>query len=387
MFLNANTATRRFRELQFDLCAVLQAFMDIRPIDGPSDFLYVEIRWADGSTDVVPVFDFIRELSECYEPSLDKVCHLSDTLTIAGAQLIPGNADAASPYYQDSVSAWLVHAGLSANVSEVTSTAAMVISDSHIFVMKASSITLPEWAPVKALDTRDVSSNISHVRLTHVSNKAVIQDCVVQELDVHRFRLSGAIQYPASRLDASRIDNMASVAGATRSSGFELSGPLRLTSVYSGQVQDAVTANRATVTVEVPVKISGGYQYVGSEATYVPANMTDYFEYGSLPWLVMMYPFVTVQGYSSFKNIKLRLGIPKSTDDGKIVQVSNTNVLGLRVCNAWSLNMSDNVGKVEALNYMTLPSYSTIDFLVRFDMGAGDIKVYMLPMVYGDLHG
>ena len=52
MLLNAHTATRSFRELQFDLKAFLEAFAEIMPMDELSDDGLVEIKWADGSVDM-----------------------------------------------------------------------------------------------------------------------------------------------------------------------------------------------------------------------------------------------------------------------------------------------------------------------------------------------
>ena len=58
--LNAHTAIRTFRELQFDVRAFLYALYDIYPAEGHEDKGVVEIKWSDGSVDVVPTFEFVR---------------------------------------------------------------------------------------------------------------------------------------------------------------------------------------------------------------------------------------------------------------------------------------------------------------------------------------
>ena len=58
--LNAHTAIRTFRELQFDVKAFLYALYDIYPAEGHEDKGVVEIKWSDGSVDVVPTFEFVR---------------------------------------------------------------------------------------------------------------------------------------------------------------------------------------------------------------------------------------------------------------------------------------------------------------------------------------
>lgn len=389
MFLNANTATRRFRELQFDLQALLQAFTEIRPInEESSDYPYVEICWADGSTDIVPVFETIKELSETYVPEIDKIGYLSDILTISGNTMVPSSTDVSDPNYYLGIALFLRDFGLSANVLNVKGSGpVMLITDSHIRNLVADVVTLPANARVIGLDTENVYSVASMTQHTKVSNTLNARNCIVESLDARGLRLSTILQYPSVRVDASQLEVLSGIDGEMRANGFALSGMMRLTATPTSQLQERVVQNHTVVSVEVPVKILGGYRYMATEPVPVPDRISDSFDADSVPSLVTIYPFMEVRGYSGMTDIRIVLNTPTYEDDGKIIQVSNLCDHSLRVCNAWSLGSSGDEGVVVPLNYKLLPPYSTVDFMIRYDLGGTGIRVYMLPMLYEGLHG
>ena len=99
--------------------------------------------------------------------------------------------------------------------------------------------------------------------------------------------------------------------------------------------------------------------------------------------IVLLYPFVQVTGYAGLRDVRIHLDIPTADMDGRVVQVSNAKEYPLKVCNAWMFGLTGSVGTAYPLNYVTMPAYSTIDFVFRYDDGGSFLRAYMLPMLRG----
>lgn len=383
MHLNANTATRSFRELVFDLNAFLTAFQRIRPVDGESaDEGCVEIDWSDGSVDYVLVLDVLKYLTYHYVQTYDVAAYLFSRLDVGGVGLIPSTVDVGSPYYSRNLSLFVENGPLSARIHLVVEQdegTGLRISDSHISQLEADAVELPSDAVIRSLDTDDVSSDSANLQAVRVTNRLTFRTGIVTDLDVHGIRLGSRLLYPVDRVDASDIVDMAGISGPSKPNGFKLSGPMRFSRTAGGPLQTLVASNRTTVSVDVPVKITNGYRYYTSVATSVPQDISAPFPSNSTANIVMLYPFVRIIGYSEMKDVRIHLEIPESTDDGRVVQVNNPTAVDIRVCNAWMFSSNGNLGVVQSLNFMTLPAYTTVDFIVRLDTESSGLRVYMLP--------
>lgn len=377
MFLNANTATRRFRELDFDLKAFLDAMNALRPYDGSTPWYpYAQVRWADGSVDVAPVFDLIRYVSENYDPVSDVWCNLYSSLSVGNASLTPSTSENALCLSLDGVP-------LSARISSlegIDASKPLRIENSRIRKLFADSVMLPPDADIHSLDTSEVDSVSGSMKSVRATNKLIVRTGSFPNVDVHQVRISPMLRYSVDRVDASCISDMAGAIGSTKPRGFSLSGATRLSRTASVPMQTVVAANGTSVSVEVPVKISGGYSYMATVPTAVPQDVVTPLDIYSAPNVVSLYPFVQVMGYSEMKNIRIRIGIPEAMDDGRVVQVNNSSGSDLRVCNAWMFTSGGGAGIVQPLNYVTLSAYTTVDYMVRFDDSGSGLRVYMLPM-------
>ena len=383
MHLNANTSTRSFRELVFDVNAFLTAMGQLRPVEGEPDDWNVTIEWADGSVDIVPVFLLIQMLTEYYDVDNDEWSHLYGNLDIGGVKVTPSTMDTGSVYHSNTLSVFVEGGPLSAKIHLVIDgdeNAVTRISNSHIRQLEADSVSLPPDAKIVDLDTPDLTTDSSRVKAVRITNKMTARSGIFVDLDVHSVRVGSAFKYPAVRIDASNIVDMAGISGPSKPNGFKLTGTMRLAAKQTEPLQSIVTKNRTTVSVDVPVRITGGYRYFTSNPTPVPQDISAPLDTNSSAAVVMLYPFVQIIGYSEMKDVRIHLDIPESAYDGRVVQVYNATGSDIRVCNAWMFSANGNVGVVQTLNYITFSAYTTIDFLVRIDNGGSGLRVYMLPM-------
>lgn len=384
MFLNANTATRSFRELSYDVDTLLSRMGELRPVDG--DFYYggiVEISWADGSVDVVPTISVVLALVEYYDDINDEWTTMFDHLSVVGANLIPSTQDTGSPYYYDGLALFLKGGPLSAKIGLVqadNSEGSIQIFRSTIRQLMAKSVTLPATAEIRGLDTSIVYSTASKVQRANVTNSMNSRIVNVGTLDAHTALINPMFKYPTDeRVDASSLAAMSGPLGATKPVGFRVLGPMRLSSTQDVTIQSQVSRNGTTVSVNVPVKIPGGYQYLRTIPTPVPQSIMAPLNVNSAANIVTIYPFVTILGYTQMTDVVIQLDIPKFTDDGRVVQVNNPTGSDIRVCNAWMFTSNGSVGIVQSLNFITLPAYTIVDFIVRFDNSGSGLRVYMLP--------
>lgn len=386
MFLNANTATRRVRELRYDMLVLLQTFRDMR-ISSSDDIDWVamlEACWADGSIDVIPLFWLFRSMSETYEPALGIFCHRFESLMISSAGLVPWTAEPDADNYYNGPALFIRGAALSAHLQQVgDATTNISITNSRITKLTASTVSLPPTARIRGIGNRDVNSKTCEIKSLQHADKVLSRDCVIDEFDVHGVRLTTDIRYPATRIDASCLETMSYSSGNPKVAGFMLTGMVRLADTDSTIVKETVAQNGTVVSVDIPVKIAGGYRYVLSAGTPVPQDVTTALVAESDANIVLLYPFVQVTGYAGLRDVRIHLDIPTSDMDGRVVQVSNAKEYPLKVCNAWMFGLTGSVGKAYPLNYVTMPAYSTIDFVFRYDDGGSFLRAYMLPMLRG----
>ena len=110
--LNAHTATRSFRELQYDIKVFLDGIEQISPLESPQGISIVELKWADGSIDLVPSTEFILGL----------VSRLFPKLTLGGkAELLPDGKDIPlqnGKYHKYYLNLKVSNAGVQADIKE-----------------------------------------------------------------------------------------------------------------------------------------------------------------------------------------------------------------------------------------------------------------------------
>ena len=174
--LNAHTAIRSFRELQFDVKAFLYALYDIAPAEGHEDKGVVEIKWSDGSVDVVPTFEFVRGM--CNDTFLK-------VMVGAVAELIPEITTIpiqGGKYQKTTVKLDIEGAPLKAKFSEIGDMDTdLQIIDGTIVELSADSVELPSDAIITKLEATEELSTY---------NTNVSQEVSIGELDLE----NGSIQ-------------------------------------------------------------------------------------------------------------------------------------------------------------------------------------------------
>ena len=379
MLMNANTATRSFRELQFDLKAFLTALLSICPVEGPGASDIVEIKWADGSVDIVPTYEFIQSVVQNYFKKLK----------IGPADIgVRGGGSFPSILRQD-LALLLSSVGLSANIKELGDG-----SEDYTFVnntirrLGAKFVTLPPDARITQLIVSGplTATTCSAGSLT-VRGSLNCDTWYARDLDLSGVPgLSVRMGYNGLVSDVSCVDKMMGKTPDAFLTGMQVSGEARFTSSVMEGIRTLFKENNTQVYVEVPVIQDGGYAYISTRATAIPDPMDSSFSPMSQVSLSTLYPKKQLRGAFDGQDMYIRLLPPDSSDDRRIIPVCNNTRDSLTFCNAWNLyttrsgsSLAD-VGMVSPLNYVTIPAFSSMDFLFSYDIVGSHIRAYMLPM-------
>jgi len=410
MMINANTSTRTFRELQFDLHAFLVALYELFPVDGQDDKGLVEVKWSDGSVDVVPTFELIRG-----------ICDSSFGRLIIGdsAELVPGvlngmPSDATN--YRDELYLLINSVPLKANMPSIGDASTDIEFVGGVIVsLVADTVSLPDGVTVSELTvTGNLSTGYCEVAENLESNgEFYAEDGKVSTLDVSGMDLTQPVRVytPNSPIydlsQYSYITDLSDIKGMYR-----VSGLFRYGDTYDADTQRRFNEYGACVVVEVPVLsdiINGElvYDYMESPKENYPEDYTRPFPAYSISNLVMLYPLKQTRSTNRYGTMYVRLLPPSEEDIGKIINVRNVTDGYITVSNVWSFGMREytsvrkstsspawlealgisresrdisTVGDVTSLNTVTLPPYSSIDFLFGWDVRSGKLTAYMQPM-------
>lgn len=391
MLLNAHTATRSFRELQFDLKSFLEAFAEILPVDGPEIDGIVEVRWADGSVDMVPTFKFISAIVLNRYPEL---------LVGGSASIVPGtdriySDDGTS--YRDLLTLFIKKAGLSAKIRNLGRP-----YDDLKFVkgvirsIKADTVDLGWGVEMSSLSVRGVlSASVGVVdkgEFTYVdTDMAKVNDVC----DLSSITYTGPISTPfVYSHNLSSLNLSPNEYAKDRAWGYcYVDGP-----VNCGKSDDAtIEAYKrydAKVFFEVPVPNHTLFhqmfwRYVNTSGEDIPLKNDTEFSEDSVANLMLLYPKKQVMYYETYRKFDkhYRIVVPSADDENAIISIRNVTGGTIHACNAWRFGIaaaensaSGTAGTITPLSYVDLPPYSAVDFLLQSEIVGEQLQVYLLPM-------
>lgn len=426
--LNAHTATRTFRELQFDIKAFLEALYDIIPAEGGEDKGLVEIKWADGSVDVVPTFELIKG-----------ICNSTYMRLLIGgvAELIPEHttvSEQGGKYYRDAMELLIKSAPLKTVMSEIGSDSEdLAFVKGLIYELEANTVVLPDNAriahisAIESLNTVNCNVNgttsIDNMECDRGTIKQLGKDAVGgPTLDLSNLRVSVPMKVITPNRGAYDLSVwFQNTANAVLRPLYTVTGQFRL-GITSEEVSRLyLNRNDAGMSVDVPVcRLADwptpSFDYARTRITPFPADRLSQFPEMSIPSFTMLYPLKTMQ-VIGIGHLGIKLLAPNASDKEKIVNVQNPTGMHVIACNAWSFGVeslvqpsvtstvvgsmvgvagsvsaaiagetsaateeSSPVGEIEPLNTISIPPYSAIDFLFSWDIRGGRLEAYMLPM-------
>ena len=379
MLMNANTATRSFRELQFDLKAFLKALMSICPTDDSGDSDIVEIKWADGSVDIVPTYAFIQNIVQNYFTKLK--IGSTDIRARGGGRFLG--------ILRQKLSLLISSTGMAAHINEIgDGSEDYRIVKSTITQLGARFVKLPSDARITRLTVSGlISATTCSAGSVTVRSAMNCDTWYARDLDVSGVpRMSVRMAYHGLVSDVSCVDKMMGKSPESFYTGMQVSGETRFTASVMEGLRTLFKQNNTKVHVEVPVMKGTEYAYLDSLTTDIPDPMNIPFPQMSQVSLSTLYPKKQLRGSYDGQDLYIRLLPPDSSDDNLIIPVCNNTRDSLTFCNAWDLSTATFKGctsvrgMVSPLNYVTLPAFSSMDFLFKFDILGSHIRAYMLPM-------
>ena len=380
MLMNANTATRSFRELQFDLKAFLKALMSICLTDDSGDSDIVEIKWADGSVDIVPTYAFIQNIVQNY---FTKLRVGSTDISVRWNGWFPS-------ILRQKLSLLISSTGMATHINEIgDGSEDYRIVKSTITRLGARFVKLPPEARItRLIVSGPISATTCSAGSVTVNSALNCDTWDVRDLDVSGVpRMSVRMAYyHGIAPDVSCVDKMMGIYPDSLFTGMQVSGETRFTSSVMEGLRTLFKQNNTKVHVEVPVMKGTEYAYLDSLTTDIPDPMNTPFPQISQVSLSTLYPKKQLRGSYDGQNLYIRLLPPDSADDNLIIPVCNNTRESLTFCNAWDLStaklkhFTSVSGMVVPLNYVTLPAFSSMDFLFKFDILGSHIRAYMLPM-------
>lgn len=399
MLLNAHTTTRSFRELQFDLKAFLEAFSKIIPLDELSDEGLVEIKWADGSVDMVPTFRFITEVVHNRFPEL---------LIGENAELISGKSNAAhgGTYYTQMLTLFFKRAGLSARVRNLVGP-----EDDLKFVkgvirsITADTLTLGDGIMLSSLKVLGVlsaeSCSADNSEFSYIESERVR---VFDSCDLSKITYTGNITIPfISSHNLSQLEYVPYSNNNDRAWSYCYVNGTASCGNYDDATIETYQRYRAKVYFELPSPYYLDIQhifwnYAQTLGESIPlTNDTKFAEYTDAN-ILLLYPkkqrinYFLSNGYDKY----FRVLPPSSDDNNAIISIRNISSDFIHAVNAWrfevnstpvdssaSQSISSSTGKtgsIVPLSYINLPPFSAVEFLLQHKIVGQSLQVYLLPM-------
>lgn len=434
--LNAHTATRTFREMQFDVQAFLKALYDVMPAEGHEDKGVVEIKWADGSVDIVPTFELIRGIcnSNYMQLLIGGVAELIPEITTVPVQN--------GKYYRTTMKLLIKSAPLKAPMREIGSEEEdLQIIGGIIKELVANDVSLPYDAEISKIKVEG-SLTTSYC---NVSDTAKIGNLTCEDGSLKRFN-DNVAQDPTLDLSNVRLSQQVQVITRYRY-GYDLSQwtqigvnrTIRPLYILTGQFRfgdeqterDWFRLQRDGAGINVAIPILSAYlsfggvkynsEYVRTEFTKFAEDRGDPLPLISPPGMTMLYPLKETSGYRN-GHVKITILPPTVKDKDKVLTVQNVTGQPIVACNAWSFgrlapkveassvkstgtsfgaafgvgvasiaaatigsavansssssegssSSADYEGEIEALNYIKIPPYSAIDFLFTWSIKSKD---------------
>lgn len=385
--LDAHTATRSFREIQYDLREFLSVLHAITTDSVQDASIMVEAKWSDGSVDVIPAVSLVKAISGSAYPTLSVGGYLLQVIrklvSVQGGK-----------YHRDYPALKITGAeGLSVRFDSIGGDdVEQVISKSVITDIEAGRVVLESGTPISGITaTGGLSTKYLGVS-RGVSVGVMSSDTMsVERLDLSHLSVGSdmAVNPSNGYLDGTILFAMPV-------------GPGRGSTVYDRIV---VRGNMApfrtdsdssylggTAYVEVPVidADTRGLVYTSTRGDRIPGTGTEPFQLNSEVSLVSLYPkryLATAVTSGDSSEVTIRLVMPVADDVDRIVRVENPTGIPVRVCNRWRFQQrsrdligEDKYARISALNYVVLPRYSRIDFLFGYSLEGDVIVASMVPM-------
>jgi hypothetical protein len=375
MLLNAHTATRVYRECQFDILALLTGLSSICPIEGDSSGV-IEIKWADGSVDMVPTFALIKAIVGNYYKKLNVG---GSPITVTNGQLVLENIAA----YVESVG---------------TRDDDLEFFRSTIASLTVDTATLAPDTKIHKLDVASLHSKSGTSTVTAVRNNGYADRVLVDSLDLSNIVMTAPIKWGPLGFDASTITapGLRSVSAQMPfMDGLVLTGKPRFSSVYTDLNVLSLDPNSTTIVVEIPSitddTLSLDVDYAYTTDTRVPSNLQEPFADDSPISLAMLYPKKYVRVMRD-NLVVVRMQAADTSENDRIVRVYNKSGESIRACNAWIFVTNPTVptsllgkksGTIVPVNYVDIPAHSSIDFLFSSEYLSRSMScAFMFPMKY-----
>lgn len=375
MLLNAHTATRVYRECQFDILALLTGLSSICPIEGDSSGV-IEIKWADGSVDMVPTFALIKAIVGNYYKKLNVG---GSPITVTNGQLVLEN-----------IAAYVESMGTKDDDLE--------FFRSTIASLTVDRATLAPDTKIHKLDVASLHSKSGTSAVTSVRNNGYADRVLVDSLDLSNIVMTAPIKWGPLGFDASTI-----TAPGLRSvseqmpfmDGLVLTGKPRFSSVYTDLNVLSLDPNSTAIVVEIPSitddTLSLDVDYTYTTPTRVPSNLQEPFADDSPISLAMLYPKKYVRVMRD-NLVVVRMQAADTSENDRIIRVYNKSGESIRACNAWIFVTNPTVptsllrkksGTIVPVNYVDIPAHSSIDFLFSSEYLSRSMScAFMFPMKY-----
>ena len=373
MLLNAHTATRVYRECQFDILALLTGLSSICPLEGDSSGV-IEIKWADGSVDMVPTFALIKAIVGNYYKKLNVG---GSPITVTNGQLVLEN-----------IAAYVESMGTKDDDLE--------FFRSTIASLTVDTATLAPDTKIHRLDVASLHSKSGTSTVTSVRNNGYADRVLVDSLDLSNIVMTAPIKWGPLGFDASTITSpgLRSVSEQMPfMDGLVLTGKPRFSSVYTDLNVLSLDPNSTAIVVEIPsitddtLSLDVGYTY--TTPTRMPSNLQEPFADDSPISLAMLYPKKYVRVMRD-NLVVVRMQAADTSENDRIVRVYNKSGESIRACNAWIFVTNPTVptsllksGTIVPVNYVDIPAHSSIDFLFSSEYLSRSMScAFMFPMKY-----
>lgn len=390
MFLNSNTATRSFRELQYDLNELLRVVGAINPIAGEDEDGedIIVAKWADGSTSMLVSFSLIKMMMNGTFSTLKIGNKASNTLTpIVTTVPIQGGK------YQKQMPTLMIKTsvGLKIRILEMGDDNDIIhFVNSRITTLNATYVTLPNDAVIKNLD---VPGNAIDTDTLVIIDTATIKNLLTaNSVSAETANLSKIpnLQCPVVISPNHSVYVLTSL--ANHRMGYWKKGlefyDVAILSDNLYFMEQRPTYNRypygSKITINTQVPCPGGKS--ASPLKPVDTTILTYNEiYQPLPYdsgasLLMIYPMKTVM-METTANYTVNAAFPVDSANYRVSLIKNTGDKIVKVCNAWQFKIaSDGIhGTITPLSFVEIPPQSNIDFVFLSEKTSIDYKAYMLP--------
>lgn len=379
--LNAHTLTQTYRDSQFDIRVFLET---LRAVISESSVPLVESRWADGSVDITPTIDFISYIeSSAYQG-----------VQVGGVNIEPNRSRGALN---------IVGAkGVSATFADIgDSNTDVTYKDSTIDLIDAETITFQDSSTPINIDDVD-SLKTSSIKVNGDSKVNRI-DCTTisaqTSVDVSSASFDGSLRVNSTNEGSSQLLYYCSSTSSDVRSSIVLSGPMCLAN--AGPTGDDLRQSYGPISTKSCIYLqvanigSAGYKRGDPIKIGLSAIPSEYQKTQSMYNLLGLYPKLNGEAikHTSYQmstnyleqyyDYVFTLEPFSDSDNYKVIEVQNITASPITLCNVWYIRLlSGSKVDIQAGNYVVVPPYSRIDFLLLWNefQETQTRIVRMLPM-------